>query len=288
MKQGYIIRVCIFSATLFFFIIIRAIFYWPDIILTTRIFNFSADKLPVTLILLLSAIDFAIFSLTDNIYFLVFYCLLMIIPRAAICAWNHHHQHRNVFKQTYLNRILEFFYALHTGVTTNLWLLHHNFGHHKHYLDQSIDESRWKRKDGTTMGKLEYTLNVMLTAYQRGYKVGKAYPKHQKIYIKYTLITLFVLIALTLYSPTNALFIFILPMTASLFYTCWVTYGHHVGLDTTNDFEASYNKTGKWFNFFTGNLGFHTAHHYKQGVHWSELPMLHEKIKNKIPKHLIN
>jgi fatty acid desaturase len=37
----------------------------------------------------------------------------------------------------------------------------------------------------------------------------------------------------------------------------------------------------------TGNLGYHTAHHYKQGVHWSKLPALHEKIKDKIPDNLI-
>ncbi|WP_399323377.1 fatty acid desaturase [Thiomicrorhabdus lithotrophica] len=43
--------------------------------------------------------------------------------------------------------------------------------------------------------------------------------------------------------------------------------------------------TVKWFNTLTGNLGFHTAHHYKQGgVHRSKLPALHEKIKDKIPK----
>ncbi len=255
--------------------------------MTTNIFNFSADRLPVTIILLVSALDFTIFATLDNILFLVIYWLVMIIPRGAICAWNHHHQHRNVFKYAPLNRILEFFYALQTGVTTNLWLLHHNFGHHKHYLDQTIDESRWKRKDGSTMHPIEYAFVVALTAYQRGYHVGKSHPKHQRIYLKYTFITFLILMLLTLYKPMNALFVFILPMASSLLYTSWVTHGHHSGLDTNDDFKASYNKTGKWFNLFTGNLGFHTAHHYKQGVHWSELPKLHEQIKNKIPAHLI-
>jgi len=211
----------------------------------------------------------------------------MFLPRGAICAWNHHHQHRHVFKYPVLNRILEFFYALHTGVTTNLWLLHHNLGHHKNYLDQSIDESRWQRKDGSKMRSLEYTFNVALTAYQRGYYVGKFHPKHQRLYLKYTTITFLILIALTLINPFNALFVFILPMISSLLYTAWVTYGHHAGLETDDNFKASYNNTNKWFNIFTGNLGFHTAHHYKQGIHWSKLPELHEQIKNKIPSHLI-
>lgn len=211
----------------------------------------------------------------------------MILPRGAICAWNHHHQHRNVFKQAYLNRILEFFYALQTGVTTNLWLLHHNLGHHKNYLNQTIDQSRWQRTDGSTMGPLEYALKVALTAYNRGYQVGKNHPKQQRLFIRYSLITFLILAVIISINPKNALFIFVLPMMASLLYTAWVTYYHHTGLQTDDDFAASHNKIGRWYNIFTGNLGYHTAHHYKQGIHWSELPALHEKIKHLIPSHLI-
>ena len=252
------------------------------------IFNFSQDRIPVAIILLFSILDFTIFTTLENPLLVILYWLIMILPRGAICAWNHHHQHRNVFKYTFLNRVLEFFYALHTGVTTNLWLLHHNLGHHKNYLDQTVDESRWQRKDGTKMGRIEYAFSVALTAYQRGYHVGKSHPKHKRTYLLYLLITFILLLALTFINPFNALFVFFLPMVSSLFYTAWVTYGHHAGLESNEDFKASYNRTGKWFNFFTGNLGFHTAHHYKQGVHWSKLPALHDEIKHKIPSQLIS
>ena len=58
------------------------------------------------------------------------------------------------------------------------------------------------------------------------------------------------------------------------------------GIESQDDFLASYNNMNPIFNFLCGNLGYHTAHHYKQGVHWSELPQLHEEIKDKIPKAL--
>ena len=209
----------------------------------------------------------------------------MVIPRGVISAWNHHHQHSNVFKQKLLNRVLEFFYALHTGVTTNLWLLHHNMGHHMNFLDQEKDESRWKRNDGMVMGRLEYTLKVSLTAYIRGYKVGKKFPRQQKRFLIFSSITFLLLLALTIYNPIGALFVFILPMIVSLMFTSWTTYDHHVGLDTEDIFAASYNITNKWYNRLTGNLGYHTAHHFKQGIHWSKLPELHEQIKHKIPAH---
>jgi len=248
------------------------------------VFKYPADKKPVLIILLFTLVDFIAFFNIEALWLLVVYWLVMMIPKGIISAWNHHHQHTHVFKSNALNRILEFFYALHTGVTTNLWVLHHNLGHHRNFLDQRIDESRWQRKDGTTMGGLEYTLNVVFTAYPRGFQVGKRYPKLQKQFVTYTIITFAIVAALTVYNPLNAFFIFILPMFVSLLYTAWATYGHHTGLDTDDQFAGSHNIMNRWFNILTGNLGYHTAHHFKQGVHWSKLPELHETIKDKIPE----
>jgi fatty acid desaturase len=85
--------------------------------------------------------------------------------------------------------------------------------------------------------------------------------------------------------PLQGAFVFALPMMGTLFFTAWVTYDHHVGLHTDNPFEGSFNIMNQWFNRLTGNLGYHTAHHYRQGVHWSRLPELHDKIKDRIPAH---
>ncbi len=251
-------------------------------------FNFSADRLPVTIILLFSLVDFVVFFAIDSLLFFIVYWLLMIIPKGAISAWNHHHQHRNVFKSLWMNRVLEFFYALHTGATTNLWVLHHNFGHHRHFLDQEKDQSRWKRSNGASKSVFGYSFEVAVTAFPRAFEVGKDYPKQQKQFVLFTAITFLIITGFALYKPVATIFIFILPMIGSLIYTSWATYGHHVGLDTTDEFSASHNNMSKWYNLFTGNLGYHTAHHHKQGVHWSELPALHEKIKDKIPAECYN
>jgi fatty acid desaturase len=253
---------------------------------SSSIFRFKEDRWPVAIILSLTVMDFILyFAVTSFTVFITYYAL-MLIPKGVICAWNHHHQHLFTFRNKHLNRILEFFYALHTGVSTHLWRLHHVLGHHLNFLDQEQDESRWKRKDGTKMGVLEYSLNVALTAYPRGYTVGKKHPKQLKIFVRYTALTLILVIALAIWNPLAAFFLFILPMASSLVFTAYVTYEHHSGLDTKNEFEASYNNLNPVFNFLTGNLGYHTAHHHKQGVHWSKLPQLHEKIAAKIPEHL--
>lgn len=136
------------------------------------------------------------------------------------------------------------------------------------------------------MGRLHYAADVMLTAYYRAYQVGKKHPRPLKAFLIASTVTLAVVIALTWYRPIPALLVFIIPMVTSLYFTAWVTYAHHAGLSVNNDFEASYNIMTPIYNKLTGNLGYHTAHHHKQGLHWSLLPELHEKIKDKIPENL--
>jgi len=250
------------------------------------IFRYREDRLPVLIILSLTVVDFILYFTVNNALLLFIYYLVMIIPKGTICAWNHHHQHLFTFRNTTLNRGLEFIYALHTGVTTHLWRLHHVLGHHLNFLDQEKDESRWMRKDGSKMGVIEYTFNVAITAYPRGFAVGKKHPKQLRPFVVYSLITFAIVGLLVWYNPLQALFLFVLPMMTSLLFTAYVTYEHHSGLDTKDEFEASYNNLNPLYNMLTGNLGYHTAHHHKQGVHWSKLPQLHETIKDKIPAHL--
>lgn len=253
---------------------------------SASLFRHKEDRWPVFIILMLTLLDFVLYFTVDSPLFLSVFYLLMILPKASICAWNHHHQHVFTFRNNVLNRILEFAYALHTGVTTHLWRLHHVLGHHLNFLDQQKDESRWKRKSGRQMGPLEYTLNVALTAYPRGYVVGKRFPRQLKTFLLYAAITFAFVALLVWYRPLPGLMLFALPMVTSLLLTAFVTYGHHAGLDSENEFEASYNNLSPAFNRFTGNLGYHTAHHHKQGVHWSRLPELHNSIADKIPDNL--
>jgi len=249
-------------------------------------FRYKEDRWPVCIVLALTVLDFILYFTVSNIAALTAYYFVMLLPKGVICAWNHHHQHLFTFRNNFLNRGLEFVYALHTGVTTHLWRLHHVLGHHLNFLDQEEDESRWKRKDGTKMGVIEYTLNVAITAYPRGYIVGKKHPKQLPTFLIYTALTFMVVAALVWYNPVAGLMLFVLPMITSLLFTAYVTYEHHSGLDTENEFEASFNNLDPLFNRLTGNLGYHTAHHHKQGVHWSKLPDLHATIEEKIPAHL--
>jgi fatty acid desaturase len=210
-----------------------------------------------------------------------------IFPKAIISAWNHHHQHLNTFKKSFYNRVLEVIYALHTGITTNTWVLHHNFGHHLNYLDQRKDESRWMDKKGNKMGVFRYTFVLAVTSYWRAFLVGKKHVKIRKIFILMILVMAVLMAALIFFRPIPALLVFVLPMATALIVTSYATYTHHTELSLVEHKHASRNIESKWYNKLTGNLGYHTAHHIRFGLHWSKLPRLHQELRNEIPEECI-
>lgn len=249
-----------------------------------QFFRYKADRLPIALFALLFCCDVAIWALADSPVLLVGWILLTATLRGGAGAYNHHHQHLSVFRITFLNRALELMYGLMTGVTSKGWVLHHSLGHHVNYLDQDKDEARWRRRSGSRMREWEYTLITTVTAYPRMWQNAcRRGSAHRWVFLSMALLTLAILGTLFTLRPIPTIIIFILPMMALLFHTVWHTYSHHSGKKTTSHFVASNNVLHRGYNLLTGNLGYHTAHHYKPALHWSLLPALHDQIAHKIP-----
>ncbi len=232
------------------------------------------------------ALDLTVYFTAQSWWAPILWFGILSIPKGWISAWNHHHQHVPMFRHALPNRLLEIVFGFQTGVTSHAWFLHHVVGHHRNYLDQDKDESRWRRADGTTMGELEYALGTTLTAYPRAFRVGLRHPQALRVFVAMGLLQLALLGLLFLHDWYNALFVFLLPMVTSLYLTAWATYFHHAGLDTAKHAEASYNIVHRGYNLMTGNLGYHTAHHTRHGLHWSKLPALHAEMARDIPATL--
>ena len=249
-----------------------------------RIFHYRADIIPVLLFLSLFLLDVWVYFSVSSITLLILYTIVGVTIKAFICALNHHHQHSETFSVPVLNRLLEIIYGFQTGIVGYGWVLHHNLGHHVHYLDQTQDESAWKSPAWERYSPLMYTWVVSITAYYRAWKVGKKYPKIQRYFLIMCTIQLLLLIILIAYNPIAGTLIFLVPMITWLVLTVYTTYHHHSGLDTDNHLHASYNILQPWYNLLTGNLGYHTAHHMKGGLHWSRLPEFHKTIEKDIDK----
>lgn len=251
-----------------------------------QVFNHKADILPITLFVLYFIADFILYFSASSTVLLLVYVAVSIIVKGFIGAWNHHHQHVLTFASPFLNRVLEIIYGFQTGIIGYAWVLHHNLGHHMHYMDQSLDESAWKSPTGRRYGMFEYTWIVTTTAYPRCWKVSAKYPQIRKYFIAMAAIQLILLAAIIFYKPFEWILIFLVPMITGIFLGVHTTFTHHSGLDTEDPYAASYNIRSRWYNIFTGNLGYHTAHHLKWNMHWSKLPEYHKEIESKIDTKL--
>lgn len=246
-------------------------------------FRYKEDRVPVLLLVLIFAVDVAVYRTVDTWWVLLAYGLLSLLPKAGACAFNHHHQHVSTFTHWLPNRLLELVYALTTGVTSQAWVLHHSVGHHVNYLDQTKDESRWARADGSVMGEWEYSFVTTATAYTRAWATGAKYPRQRRLFAGMFVVTLALVGGLVWYRPVPGLIVFGLIPLIALFGTALATWTHHAGRSTASHFVACNNILQPFYNRLTGNLGYHTAHHYKPGVHWSQLPRLHAEIQHLIP-----
>jgi fatty acid desaturase len=250
------------------------------------ILKYKADRWPVAYVLLAFGVRLAVWGLATPLV-----CFISVVPFAVLGMFvapiNHHHQHVNSFRARWLNRLYDLVLSLQTGIGPYGWVLHHNLGHHLHYLNQypheSPDESHWTRADGTQMGRFEYSVHLLLHHQVDIFRVGLRHPKHLRHFLLMKL-PLWSLIAGGLWlRPLETVLVFLLPSFITLFHTIWATYEHHSGCAPASHFEASRNRDNRIYNVLTGNLGLHTAHHKRPGLHWSLLPELHASIRSEIP-----
>jgi fatty acid desaturase len=252
--------------------------------LSRSVFRFKQDQLPVAIFVALFLADLAVFAFASSWILVVAWAALSVPAKVCICAWNHHHQHVPFFTSNICNRLIEVVFGLQTGAVSNVWVLHHNYGHHDNYMDQSKDESAWRASDGRVMSAGEYSLKLAATGYFCAFKNSRSRPAARLLFSAMTVLHVGVLAALVWINPFNALAIFIVPMLISFYLTCRHTYDHHAGCSEQDEYAASNNITHRWYNILTGNLGYHTAHHLRPGLHWSKLPAFHARISERIPE----
>lgn len=249
----------------------------------SNLFRFQEDRFPVAIFIALFIADILVFSLSSSWVVSLAWGALSVPAKICICAWNHHHQHVPFFRSDVFNRLIEVVFGLQTGAVSNIWVLHHNFGHHDNYMDQTKDESAWRTPEGRAMSAGEYTWKIASTGYSRAFKNSHGHPGIKQTFIAMTLLQIAIVAGLLWINPFNALVIFIIPMAIAFWMTCRHTYDHHAGCSEEDEYAASNNILHQWYNILTGNLGYHTAHHLRPGLHWSKLPAFHAKISEKIP-----
>ncbi len=245
------------------------------------------DLAAVAVVALVFVAQLTVFFVIDNLWLAalcVFALLFAQISCGAIC---HNHHHANIFRWRPLNRLLEIVLFLQTGTSPFSWTLHHNIGHHHHYLHPQQDPSSWRHRDGRPMTRWYYDLVNAAMIYPEIWRIGPSRPRLFARFKRMLVISNLVLLCFLLIDPVMALIVFIAPMPIMLVLLLDNTWLQHSGLDTRHHLTASRNVENRLYNLTSWNLGYHAAHHLRPGVHWSALPALHATIRPQIPPHLI-
>ena len=134
------------------------------------------DIIPVTYTLLIAGVQFALFFFVDTVWIVGLSVLVLFPFQCSAIAIDHNHHHLNTFTVRLLNRVFESILYFQTGASPYSWTLHHNIGHHKYYLDQEQDSSRWKKKNGQEMTRLQYSVFNTVMVYPEAVRADKYLP----------------------------------------------------------------------------------------------------------------
>lgn len=202
--------------------------------------------------------------------------LLNIFLVFIISLVNHNHRHCVIFKSTFWNEITNI--AISFIILAPSARLHavHLLNHHAHY-DSDQDWTSYK----------------IATKHQRG--ILRAFE-----FLKKACVNMFKLrptLALTEELKKNLkqermallLYSLVLLFASPMMFICWLLPScllgllllllgnllNHDGCELQSKFDHSRNFLSKTENYFFCNNGFHTAHHIRPGMHWSDYPEFH-------------
>lgn len=251
-----------------------------------NILRYRADAWPVAYTAVVLAVQLAIFFAVEPLWLTILLVLMFQPVQAVAIACNHYHHHKRVLTWDPLNRLYEIVLFLQTGMPPYLITLHHNLGHHAHYLEPEEDTLRWKRSDGTIRSLAECLVHNFWGHFTWTVRIGRRYPKIYRKLKVWLVVSCVPLAGFLWLDPVRSLIVFLLPMAGALVNVARLGYEQHAGLDLDDHLHASRNIESRLYNLVTFNSGYHTAHHLKPGRHWSELPQLHREIRDEIPDRL--
>jgi beta-carotene hydroxylase len=209
----------------------------------------------------------------------------------SVAVMAHNHNHVPMWKNNTLNTITDYWITLFYGFPAFAWVPTHNRNHH-HYNNREGDYTityRYSEKNhaGTVLSYpavSSYFQQTPITSYLQDLWTRNR-PRFFQAVLQYVALGLWIVAAL-LIDWQKALLYVVIPQQVALFSILVFNYVQHVHADEESDYNHSRNFVGPFLNTLLFNNGFHTVHHERANVHWSELPAAHAKVAHLIDDSL--
>jgi fatty acid desaturase len=210
---------------------------------------------------------------------------LVLVPAFLLSFLNavviHNHLHRGIFHSHRLNLlwrgVLSFgaLYPASANVPSHN-LVHHHFGDdgQPDWADPQHVRFRWNLLNlihfPNIAGPNTFAGVAKWAATTRQASFGRQY-------LAETIFAFGLTGALLLYDFWPALCFVVLPQFYGARCILRINLIQHDGTDTSSEWNHSRNFVGRFFNWIMCNNGYHTIHHNRAGLHWSELAEAHRR-----------
>lgn len=237
------------------------------------------DRYVVMLLLVLGVTKIMAIYLISSFEWLwmLFFCF------ASCVVWSikHNHIHLPIFAHKILNRITDFGIMIHSGTgVTNTWIIH-VVNHHPNNNNEkdwtSISKGPGFKNKLLDLITYPFWIVALLVRKRSVYKSQLSNQRIKKRMLFESIIMISFMIAGFWIHPINFLLFFLIPALFSQWFLIASNYLQHDGCDVNSAFDHSNNISGRLYNLLLFNVGYHTAHHEKPGMHWSGLKKYHNK-----------
>ncbi|MBC8044691.1 MAG: fatty acid desaturase [Rhizobacter sp.] len=215
--------------------------------------------------------------------------LFMAISVSVIA---HNHNHVPIWTSRAMNVFQDYWLTLFYGFPAFGWIPTHNRNHHNLNNKEGDYTITYRYSENNNL--ITLLTYPSISSYFQQKPIGD-YLKHlwekdrPRFYLaagQYVALILWCAVALYIDWRKAVLFILI-PHQVALFSVLIFNYIQHVHADEESAVNHSRNFIGTALNVMLFNNGFHTVHHDKSSMHWSETPEAHAKIAHNLDPVLI-
>ena len=209
----------------------------------------------------------------------------------SVAVITHNHNHINIWTNKTLNIFTDWWLTVFYGLPIFVWIPTHNRNHHR-YNNKEGDVTRTYRhtEDNDLPALLMYPTisgkNQMkegIIPYMKDLK-DKNPVQYKENLMQLAALLIWVVVAFII-SWKKAILFVLIPQQVSQISVIVFNYVQHVHADEESEWNHSRNFM--WVNAFLFNNGYHTVHHQRASMHWSETPAAHAKVVHNIAPHLI-
>lgn len=213
----------------------------------------------------------------------------------------HNHNHCRTFRSPIANEAFSLWLTVFYGYPVFAWLPTHKRNHHNFNNRPGDETATWLSGNGHDwMRAVSYPAvsawrqSRRIRAYVAAARAGNR-AVYRRILLQYGVWIGahlgFFCLAAWLYDVKTGFAVWVsimgLPSLFSLWAIMLISFEQHVHADAWSPRASARNFTGGVINYLLFNNGFHTAHHERPGLHWSELPAAHAAIADTIPDDLL-